>query len=175
MRVCAKDYACICVIKQATELIASQFYDISIYYKYYYQNLLPLNFVFTITALKRSATCNPISYQADDGSTIIFNVFSGGTMWFGHYIPPKDTEKYPCCGTYDTKEYLSVVAWTASLENLPTPDDGYKYTNNHTVVNYAGQFAKGYTEINTSYTVLIKSDSGDIKPEIGTKNFKLIQ
>ena len=96
-------------------------------------------------------------------------------MWFGHYIAPKDNQRYPAVGAYDTKEMNSVVSWTASLENLPTPDDGYQYVNNHTVVTYAGQFGKMYTELNTSYTVLIKSDSGDIKPEVGTKNFKLVQ
>ena len=96
-------------------------------------------------------------------------------MWFGHYIHPGDSEKYAVVGTYDTKEFLSVVSWTASLENLPTPDDHYKSSNKHTVVTYAGQFAALYKEIKTSYTVLAKSDSGVMKPEIGEKAFKLVE
>lgn len=125
----------------------------------------------TATAIRQKADSGPVSYKAADGSTIIFNVFSGGTLFFGHYMEPADTQKYPAVGTYDTADVGSVVSWTASLENLPTPSDDYKYVNHHKVVSYVGQFASNYLEITTTFTIQAE---GAVKAVSGEKTFKLV-
>ena len=97
-------------------------------------------------------------------------MFSGGTLFFGHYLEPGDKEKYPTVGTYDTESMGSVVSWTVSLENLPTPNDGYKKVNHHKVVSYVGQFAPDYKEIPTTFMILAEG----AKSVGGQKTFKLV-
>ena len=101
------------------------------------------------------------TYKALDGTTIHFQMFPGDTTFSGYYVPAGDTVKYTAVGAIDTKEYLSVVSWTASLENQAASVD------KHTVVAYVGHFALLYAEIKTSYTIEVKGG----KPETGEKTF----
>ena len=104
------------------------------------------------------------TYKALDGSTIHFQMFPGDTTFSGYYIPAGDNVKYTAVGSYDTKTYLSVVSWTASLEKQDAGVD------KHTVVAFVGHFALFYAEIKTSYMIETKGS----KTESGEKTFFFI-
>lgn len=103
----------------------------------------------------------PSTWEAADGSQIIFSTFNGSTFT-GFYKPVVlcGNPLYVAVGSFDTKEMAS-VGWTASYETK-----GY---DAHSVLAFAGQF-EGYTKIKGTY---VRTASHLAKPEIGDNTYAL--